>query len=245
LDGTSDPWSAFTDIWSVASKIPYWKLAFDGVSKVHVLTTDMHPVQGQSSLFHLCVQVDSAGTPSYKKSDATACGGSTPFGPSDVTLVYDGTSERCWVSDATIDSDGNPRALFMVYPNNNGTVIEIWHARWDGSQWVKSFVIADGSGLYSPEIYYHGGAAFDSQDANRIAVSVPVSGVRQVRELTSSDSGATWTPTRDLTSGGTAGNPLQLRPYSPRNHNGELRWLWNRGSYTTFTNYNTAVWGAG
>ena len=245
MTGSSDPWSAHSEIWRNTGFIPYWKLAFDGVSKVHIFPTDMHPVQGQSSLYHFYMEVDSSGVPSFKKSDGTPCSGSAPFGPANVTQIYDGTATKSWVGDATIDSDGNPRVLWMRYPGNNGSAIEIWHSRWTGSAWSSVKIADDGPGLYSPEVYYHGGCGFDSMDANRVALSIPVSGVRQVREFTSSDNGATWNVSRTLTSGGTAGNPLRLRPYSPRNHNGQLRWVWNEGIYTNFNVYDTAVWGAG
>lgn len=240
-----DPWSAYTDIWSVSGKIPYWRLACDDTNTIHVLTTDQHPVQGAASLYHFYGRLDGSDVMRWYESDGTEIAGTPPFGPSDATLVYDGSTTRCWVSDAVIDGDGRPRVLYMRYPGNDGSAIEYWHARWTGSAWVSHKITDDGAGLYSGEPFYPGVACFDLQDPTTFYLSAPVSGVRQIQAWRTSDIDAASTKVRDITSGGSAGNPLRLRPCSPKAHDGFISLLWCEGEYTTFTDYQTAVMGAG
>lgn len=244
IGGGSPSWTNASDVYKLDNKIPYWKLASDGVSKLHVAATDQHPNQGQSSLYHFVGTVNSSGVWSWAKSDGTSIGTSPPFGPSDCTQIYDGSSVRCWVSDICIDSDARPRVLWMKYPNNNGNTIEYWHSRWTGSAWTSHKITDDGSGLYSGEEYYHGGLCFDATDPTRVYLSAPNSGVRQIQEWRTTDSGATWARQRYRTDGGTAGNPLRARPISPRGHNGEVRVLWWQGTYTSYTSYSTAIYAA-
>jgi hypothetical protein len=252
LDSLSDAnwpgtntWSAVTDLWSVTGFIPYWQYVNDGVNKIHIVAIDKHPVQGQNSLYHWYGQLDGSNNLQWFKSDGTSIGASLPFGPSDVTLIYDGSAERCWAYDLAIGADGHPRVLYCVYPGNtsHGAPIEYWYARWTGSAWVSTFITMDGPGLYIPEIYYAGGLCFDARDPDTIYLSAPISGVRQIQEWSTSDNGASWSKVQDITSGGTAGTPLKFRPYSPRNYTPGVgpRVIWLDGRYTTFTDYDLRV----
>lgn len=239
-------WSAAVDVYyAAASSTPYWKLAHDGANRVHVAVTDKHPVQGQSSLYHFYIECQVGGTLKYYTSAGVEITAGLPFAPANCTQVYDGTTTKSWVSDCTIDGSGYPRILYMVYPGNDGSAIEYWHARWNGSAWSSAKICNDGAGLYAPEVYYHGGMCFDSMDPTKVYLSAPETGVRQIQEWRTTDSGATWAKFRSITSGGTAGTPLKGRPYSPRNHGSEVALMWWEGTYTTFTNYNTAVKAAG
>jgi hypothetical protein len=236
--------SAYTDVWRVSGKIPYWRIAPDGVGSIHVFTTDMHPVQGQSSLYYFRADADPAtGALTYRLPSGALITDTLPLGPSSVSQVYDGATTRCWVSDAGVDATGAPVCLWMRYPGNDGSQIEYWHARWAGSGWSNTKITNDGAGLYSPEVYYHGGMSFDSQDTSRVYLSTPVAGYRQVQEWRTSDNGVSWAKHRDITSGAYTG--LRGRPMSPSGHNGHIRVIWFDGRYTSFTDYDTKIFGAG
>jgi hypothetical protein len=235
-------WSSESDIYVNSGFTPYWKLSQSG-NRLHVACTDRHPVQGQSSLYHFYLEIGSGGAMTAHASDGTDITASLPLNPSEITRVYDGSTTKCWLSDCAVGTDSNPHILWMKYPGNDGSAIEYWHARWTGSAWVTHKITDDGAGLYSPEVYYHGGLCFDSQDASRIFLSAPISGKRQIQEWRTTDSGATWSKHRDITTGSASGQ--RLRPFSPAGHDGRLSVLWFDGAYTTFTNYNTAIWGAG
>lgn len=234
-------WSAESDIYVNAGFTPYWKLCQNG-NRLHVACTDLHPVQGQSSLYHFYLEIDSGGALSAHASDGTDITADMPLGPADITQVYDGSSVKSWVSDCAVGTDGHPRILWMRYPGNNGSAIEYWHARWTGSAWTTHKITDDGAGLYSPEVYYHGGLCFDSTNADRVFLSSPVSGKRQIQEWRTSDSGATWAKFRDITTDSASGQ--RLRPFSPIDHDSRLSVIWFEGTYTTFTSYSTALWGA-
>jgi hypothetical protein len=247
-DLTSTPphsWSAYTDVYGVSGRIPYWRTAHDGVKRVHFAITNGHPVEGQTSLYHFYGELDGSNVMKWYTSAGVEITASLPLGPSDITEVYDGSSVRCWVSDCAIGSDGHPRILWMRYPGNDGSQIEYWHSRWTGSAWTNSKITDDGAGLYAGEVYYHGGLCFDGVDPTTIYLSAPISGVRQVQEWGTSDNGATWSQVRALTTGGTAGTPLKARPIGVKNSDGRVNVLWWQGTYTSFTNYSTTVQAAG
>lgn len=238
-------WSVHTDVYRRTGWIPYWRTAHDGVRRVHFAITDGHPVQGQTSLYHFYGELNGSNVMQWFKSDGVQIVDALPLGPASLTQVYDGSSVRCWVSDIVIDADGRPRILWMRYPGNNGTQIEYWHSRWTGSTWSNAKITDDGAGLYTPEVYYHGGLAFDRQNVDRVYLSAPISGVRQIQEWRTTDNGATWSQQRVITSGGSAGNPLRARPIGVVGGDGRVRVAWWEGRYTTFEDYDTSIKASG
>jgi len=239
----SDPWSAYVDVLQNTGQRPYWHLASDGVKRLHVFNTTAHPAESSvNSLYHFYMELDGGNVPRFFKSDGTSISVTLPMGLSDITQIYDGTTVKCWVSDAAIDSSGRPRVLWMRYPGNDGSAIEYWHSAWSGSAWISTKVTDDGAGLYAPEVFYHGGLCFDSIDPSHIYLSAPISGVRQIQEWSTPNvNGTSWSKVRDITTSGAAGNPFKLRPYSPRNRSVGPPVLWVEGAYTSYINYNTAV----
>lgn len=237
-DGASPTWALSTDMYRISNKIPYWKLRQVG-NRVHVAITDMHPVEGQSSLYHFYFENDGDTTFNLYTTDGTLISTALPITNADATLVADGSTTKVWVLDVTTAGDGTPRILYTRYPGNDGSAIEYWHAKWSGSAWVRTKIADDGAGLYSPEVYYPGGGCFNSTNHLRVCLSLPVSGVRQIVEYETADE-STWTVRRQITSGGTAGTPLKARPMSPVNHDGRAAYLWWEGTYTTYTTYSTA-----
>lgn len=239
-------WGAQVAVWKnvVGGAVtPYYKIIDDGVKRIHFVATDRHPVGGQSSVYHWYMELDGSNIPRWYTTDGTEIVSALPHGPSVATLVSDGSTVRRWIWDIALDAAGNPRILGTRYPNNDGTDIRYMLWRWTGSAWAETEICPDGTGLYSPEIFYAGGLCFDSLDCNRIYLSAPISGVREIQEWQSLDDGATWAKLRDITAGTSAGT-LNARPYSPRNHHSALGVLWWRGSYTSFTSYAVDIYGA-
>lgn len=238
-------WGAQVAVWkNVAggAVTPYYKHIADGVKRIHFVATDRHPVEGQSSVYHWYMELDASNVPHWYKSDGSEILTALPHGPSAATLVSDGSTVRRWIWDIAIGTDGHPSILGTRYPNNDGTDIRYMHWRWNGSAWVETEILADGTGLYSPEIYYAGGICFDSLDSSRVYLSAPVNGIREIQEWRTLDNGSTWAKVRNIT-GNTASGVLNARPYSPRSHANDLAVLFWSGTYTTFTNYSTNVRG--
>lgn len=219
---------------------PYVKWCSNGTNRIDFLFTNCHPNEGASSVWHAYMQLD-AGVEKFYKSDGTLIG--TSLTPTDATQIYDGTTKNAWVWDITYGSDGRPRVLFVKY--ESGTDHRYMFSRWtSGSAWTTPVqIVAGGTYLYAAEGYYSGGLCFDQADPNRVYASVQVSSAWEVQDWRTSDDGATWAKSRDMSSSG--GSTKNCRPISPRNATAALRCLWWSGTYTTFLNYSTAVVGRG
>jgi len=74
---------------------------------------------------------------------------------------------------------------------------------------------------------------------------VPLCAVRQIQEWATSDNGATWAKSRDITTGGSANNPLKARPIGVKDSDGRVRVVWWQGTYTSFVNYSTSMRASG
>lgn len=243
LTGSSDPWSAFTDVVIESGRIPYF-VFFQNGNRLHVAFSSQHPVEsGFVTIRHCYAEIESGNLVWRGTAGGSAL--SLPFAPADATRADNGGDAKRWISDVATGPDHHPRILWMLYPNGDGTAIEYWHSRWTGSAWVAHKITDDGAGLYSGEPFYHGGLRFKWGDVSRVFLSAPISGVRQIQEWSTSDNGATWASVRALTSGGTAGNPLRARPIGVHNSDGRVNVLWWQGTYTSFTSYSTTVQAAG
>jgi hypothetical protein len=240
--GGTDPWSAFTDVLVETDARPY-VVTYQVGDRVHFAISSAHPNEATfTTIRHFRCDMAS-GTLSWA---ATGGGSLTPpFAVSAATRADDGGNSKRWVSDVGVGADTHPRILWTKYPNGDGTAIEYWHSRWTGSAWVAHKITDDGAGLYAAEQYYHGGLRFHQGDVTKVYLSAPVSGVRQVQEWRTTDSGATWTQYRQITSGGTAGTPLKARPIGVKGGDGRVLLLWWQGTYTSFISYSTSVRAAG
>ena len=217
---------------------PYIKSVSNGVDRIDFLLTNCHPNEGQAKVYHCYMQLDGSVEKLYK-SDGTLIG-TGPVTPADCTLIYDGITVDSWIWDIAYGHDGHPRILFSRFPST--TDHRYMFTRWTGATWTAPVEIAaGGTYLYAAEPYYSGGLCFDAQNADVVYLSTQVGSYWEVQEWRTPDSGLTWAKARDITSASTVRN---CRPYSPRNHDGRCAVLFWRGSYATFTNYNTAIKGA-
>jgi hypothetical protein len=99
-------WGARVDV----ADLVYHKLAKNGEGRVDFVVSN-HPFYGASSVYHFYYQ---GGT--YYKSDGTHITASLPLAPSDLTRIYDGSTNRAWVWDIAIDPDtGYPSVTYVIY----------------------------------------------------------------------------------------------------------------------------------
>lgn len=238
-DGTS--WDAAATWIGQTGQRPYTKSCSNGVDRIDFLITTGHPNEANSSVYHAYMRLD-AGVEKFYKSDGTLIG--TSMTPADGSMVYDYSvaSQDGWVFDIAYGSNGHPAALFTKYVST--TDHRYMFARWTGSAWTTpAQICAAGSYLYAAEENYSGGMCFDGNNTMRVFVSVKTGGAWEVQEYRSADDGATWAKHRDITTDG--GTQKNCRPWSPRGHDARLAVLWWKGRYTTYTDYSTAIWGAG
>jgi hypothetical protein len=226
---------------------PYVRYATDRAGRIHVITTDQHPRDVPTSVYHGIVDAGrllrSDGTvvdPDLSDADAV--------GPERLTPVFttDG-SARAWTVDLQVDRRGHPRAVLSVH---RGTTNEYWFAWFDGSAWQTMFLAHAGSALSLAEPFYTGLAAIDPADPRRVVVSTdvhPGSGVplvsaadgRQHHELfdgITTDGGFTWQWVA-MTADSETDNLRPIIPVGDRHR----AVLWLRGRYTAYDDYDLDV----
>lgn len=225
---------------------PYTQSASNGVDRIDWVFNLSNPSDGAGiSLFHAYGVFNGSGVPTFYKSDGTLIGAG-PLSNSNATLVSDGSSGKTFPHDIAMVS-GNPWVLFTRRTSDT-PVMDYIFSRWNGSAWVETELAADVDTLYQSdptvEKDYAPGMCFDSGDATKIAMSLWVSGAAELQELHTANSGAAWTKYRDITTGTTAGQ-VNMRPFSPVGHDTRCQFLWCKGTYTTFIDYATDIYGIG
>jgi hypothetical protein len=162
-----------------------------------------------------------------------------PIDPDNCTRIYTGAPLSSIWQDMVIGPDGHPWVTIARY--NSTTSSDYLFTRGTGSAWTTPTVIASGGHpLYQPEWAYCAGASFDPYTPTRVYVGAgeSASGPWNIDVMDTADNGATWTKVRDLTSDtGSIANarPIRIEGYGP------ARVTWWRGTYTTYTNYSTAL----
>lgn len=168
---------------------------------------------------------------------------------------------RAWIWDVQYQKNDDPVIAFTVQKDNvtgsgwNHDRIYYYYARWTGTEWQKRFIAQAGRPLYSAEDDYAGGICIDPERPNVVYVSsnaadpfdlstttnVPLDpdSRYEIWKGTTYDDGLTFS-WEALTKDSTEDN---LRPFVPRNHGHSSSLLWLKGTYSTYTSYNTSIVG--
>lgn len=226
---------------------PYWRIACNDADRIDVVLVNFHPVQGNNEVYHFYCAPDGS-TLRYYKSDGTEITASLPFEIADhATQAVTGEARPKWVWDIVRRPSGEVWVLWTRFMDFDATDHRLMFSRCNSSGvWQTPVQVVAQGGSLDPtgERFYSPGACFDAADPTTIYLPAPVSGVNQVQRWRTTDGGASWSQQQVYTSGGTAGNPQRFRPFSPKNHNGEVPVLWCSGSYTNYLAYNTNIHGA-
>lgn len=259
-DGASGAWEYGGRLLASTGR-PYMKYRNtpDGAG-IHVIATDQHPRDFDNSLYHGFTDgeslYDSFGTElDADLSDQEAAR------PEDMTRIFQGDPDNvAWMADVELDANGNPVIAFSVQkdgrglaPRNGGLDHRYHLARFTDTGWVQHEIAFAGERLYPFEDDYTGLVAIDPHDADYLVISTNadpttgeplislVDGMRhyELFEGTSTDGGATftWTP---LTRNSTVDN---IRPIIPRWDNDRRVVLWMRGTYRSYTDWDTDIVG--
>ena len=227
---------------------PYVRYFSNG-DRIHFITTEEHPRDYDNSVYHGYVKdgvsYDSDGN--VIDSDIFDSSGPLPtaFTPVFLTGTVFGatTMRRAWTIDVAIDGD-DPVVLFIARARGSTVDHRFFYGRYSaGSGWTVYEIAHAGGYLYAAEDDYTGLASIDPDDPNVIVLSSdidPRDGSATARyELyrgRTSDGGATWTWI-PLTENSTEDN---LRPLVPSFTDGfERVMVWMRGTYTTYTSWDT------
>lgn len=234
---------------------PYVRYITSG-DRIHLITTERHPRDFDNSIFSGYVQngqlfnshgsvvdsnlFDTNGMPPSTLTSVFATG----------TAVDGAVIRRAWTVDIDDDENGNPVAVFQARANGNDTDHRFFYARWNGGQWQVHQMAYAGSYLYAAENDYTGLVSIDPHDPSVVYLSSEVhpatkaqligaDGLRHYELFRgkTSDNGATWTWT-PITFNSTVHN---IRPVVPKWDADNTAILWLRGSYTSYTNYDTDV----
>lgn len=235
-------WSPMTSFFAVIGNFsPYFKISSNGVDRIDFFCSNGHPDEAITtgiSLFHFYYK-----NGHFYKSDGTQITVSPPFGPSDVTLVYDGTTVSGWVWDVVLGNDDKPVVVYtrhVLY-----TDIRYNYARWSGSEWVTNEIVASGGyigdGNGAGEKYYAGGVVLDHNDPTIVYYSKQVGSYFEIYRAKTKDNGESWDCTA-ITRNSVIKN---IRPVPIIDHALDLVVLWMGGSYTGYMVYDTTLMGVG
>jgi hypothetical protein len=250
---------------------PYVKYASDYNRRLDFLYTDGHPRDVDNSLYHAYYEsgalyrTDGSLLKSFSQLPLLHDSGERG------TVIYQYSAAatldpndhiptgRAWCWEITAQTNGAPACVFSVQrdlvtgTNWTDDRIYYYYARWTGTNWQKRFIAHAGRPLYNPEDDYAGGIALDPEAPSVVYVStdaaspfdlstttnVPLRSHFEIFKGVTTNSGLNFTWTA-ITTNSTVDN---LRPYVPRNRQGVPLLLWFRGSYPTFTSFNTSVVG--
>jgi glucose/arabinose dehydrogenase len=260
LDTPDDDWKYGGRLLASEGR-PYLKYVgnSDG-SLIHVVATDQHPRDFDNSIYHGVMDgvslYDSRGNVlDHDLSDQDA------VSPTALTEVFKGDPDNvAWMADVAVDKNDQPVIAFSVQkdgrdkPPNSGGLDHRYHlARLTANGWQQHEIAFAGERLYSFEDDYTGLVAIDPQDVNHVVISTnadPDSGAPlistadqkrhyEIFEGTSKDGGKTFS-WEALTRNSTVDN---IRPIIPAWDNERRVVLWMRGSYSSYTEFDTQVVG--
>ena len=230
---------------------PYARFAGNGRDVLHLAFTDGHPRNFGNSIYYAAFRggrfCRADGTPikSLRKDG--------PLRPSEAERVFRGSGRpggdaarsapsSAWVSSVALDAAGHPHIAYSLYLSNTDHRYRV--ASWNGRRWLDREIAYAGKCLYDLESSYTGLIELDPSDPAHVVISTdvdPATGadrggtheIYRARVGPDDDVGAIiWEPvTRD--------SPKGVRNLRPKilNWNGYRIVLWQRGAYTTYTDY--------
>jgi len=220
--------------------------------RIFVFTTDRHPRNFANSIYAGYVQNGVLYRMDGSVADSSVFDASG-VAPSTLTRVFANGStfggtvmNRAWTTDLEVDATGNPVGIFTARANDSDLDHRFFYSRYDGLDWHVHEIAKAGGYLYAAENDYTGLASIDPENPNVVYLSTKIDPRTQAGTAKyelykgfTSDFGASWAWT-PLTAGSTVDN---LRPAVPKWNGDRTAVLWMRGTYSTFTNWDTELVG--
>jgi hypothetical protein len=251
-----------------AGYLKYWG---NGVDRIDFFSTESHPRDSNTSVFHGYVQGEQSFDSFGNLVDDNIYDGNAP--PiADFTRIFqagnnlDGVPlNKLWNFDVARYEDGTIGVLWQgrestAHAHNDGYSIESWdpghhmaYSRFDGTEWKSTRLVRGGRTLYRRpsgtwwEEDYLGGAALDPDDPNVIYVSTNIDPRDDSTEYTWNEiwKGVTCDDGATFVwTPMTMNSPAEnLRPAVPKWDKQNTALLWFRGEYNTAQEYNAEVVG--
>ncbi len=237
---------------------PYVRYA-QGKDRVHFIASDQHPRDFDNSVYHGTTD----GKAIYSSLDEILdpdITDKTPIEPHQLTQIHKGLPQAVgWPIDIEVGDNDKPFALYSVQVNAQdrsnlpGLDHRFYYARFNGKRWVNNEIAYAGSSLYEYEQDYTGLAALDPHDPDYAVISTnadPKTGKPlisnadgkrhwELYEGRTTDKGKTWS-WQALTAHSTVDN---IRPIIPTWDSDKRIILWMRGTYISYTDFNTQIVG--
>jgi hypothetical protein len=240
---------------------PYLRYAGNGVDRIDFIATDAHPRDRlANSVYHGYLLREADAQFGVYRSDGTRLGDlstdtTSPYEAADFTTLLTGNAvsaangrlmTRGWTTDIELDAAGRPVVLFTARVDDLDTDHRFFFGRYTGSEWSIHELAPAGGFLYDGENDYTGLAAIDPGNPDRVFISTKIDprtkgalARYEIFEGNTVDGGKNWS-WAPITYDSTIDN---LRPVVPRGPAGGTALLWMRGSYTSFTRFNTSIVG--
>ena len=235
----------------------YFKYCGNGVDRIDFFCTEHHPRDYNTSLYHGYIKDNQTFDSFDNLLDSTIYGKNAPK-PADFTLIFKAdtsingmTLTRCWNNDIQTYPDSTIAVLFKArvndtYPPSNNPDHVFFYGRFDGEEWISTYLGKAGKKMYYSEQDYTGLGALHPNNPNIIYISVPFDprddsdlGVREIFKGVTDDNGTTWNWTQ-ITQNSECDNFRPIIPAWDKNH---TVLLWWRGIYNTAQNFDAAVVG--
>ena len=238
----------------------YLKFADNRSNRIDFITTEHHPRDYNTSIYHGYIQEGKSWNSFGTVVDTNVFDELAPA-PEDFTPVFlasaeDGVNDdreyhRAWTTDLERDLQGNLCALFTtrygtnVASNRSGDADHrLFYARFDGVQWRTTELAKMGPPLYPSEQDYTGLGAIHPNNPDLVYISTPINprdqaalGKREIFRGLTPDRGATWQWTQ-ITRHSTVDN---LRPAIPSWSAENTIVCWLRGDYFTMANFDESL----
>jgi type 1 glutamine amidotransferase len=256
------------DTWEFGGRLfefegrSYLRYASDG-KRIHFISTDGHPRHFNNNIYHGYLEDGK-----LYRSDGSEVGPlsrdtSSPYKPSDFTLVYDGNLETrtnvAWTSDLQLDAEGVPYLVFSVtkdpisrgetqHTQLGGMDHRYHYASWEEGSWKSQEIAFAGSRLYPGENEYTGLITLHPFNKDVVYISTDVDpkngkpllvdSVRRYEVFRGEHYNGKWEWT-PVTYKSPSDN---LRPIVLADEDKEVV-LWLKGRYTTYRDYDQEIWG--
>jgi hypothetical protein len=238
----------------------YYKFCDNGSNRIDFICTESHPRDSLTSIYHGYISNGMSFKTDGTLVDSNLNDTNAPLS-SDFMLVFSNgtvmppgqTNYRCWNSDVQWYPDGTIEAIIHArinqsnhppgYPDTEDPNHAFFFCRWNGTNWISTYLCQAGYKLYSAEADYVGLGALSPNDPNTIYISTkydpravtpgvfdanqPYSAVREIWKGVTTNHGASfaWTP---VTQNSVRDN---LRPIVPAWDGSDTALLWFRGTY--------------
>jgi hypothetical protein len=233
-DNEGTNWDTPIKIFDQAASRPYVKSISNNVDRMDFYLTQSHPTETISNLYHCMAKLD-AGTLKFYKSDGTTELTLPISVNASLDKIYDsGGTVAGWQWDAKYDSNGYPRVLFVKLISTSD--IRYMFTRWTGSAWTTPVEITGAGAVIAAGTQYAPGICFSADDIDEVILGVESGGKSEMQAWATTDDGATWSKSRDITTASGAGID-NMRPVVPRNAT-VVKSIWWQGTYTADNVYS-------